>query len=82
MVTGTPVLNYSATNVAPTQKDKSLLSRRREYLISKHINGLESNKSLFMGPNKARNQEWLCWRGPAAIYCYATKFLLSMSGAH
>jgi hypothetical protein len=22
-----------------------------------------------MGPDEAQNQEWLCWRGPVAIYC-------------
>jgi hypothetical protein len=33
-----------------------------------NINGLGTNKNLVMGPNGARNQEWLCRRGPAAIY--------------
>jgi hypothetical protein len=30
-----------------------------------------ANKNMVMGPNGARNQQRLCWRGPAEIYCYA-----------
>jgi hypothetical protein len=29
------------------------------------------NKNMVMGPIRARNQKWLCWRGPTAHYCYA-----------
>jgi hypothetical protein len=31
----------------------------------------ERNKNLVTDPDGSRNQERLCWRGPAAIYCYA-----------
>jgi hypothetical protein len=29
---------------------------------------LGKNKNVIMSPDGARNQELLCWRGPAAIY--------------
>jgi hypothetical protein len=45
----------------------NLSSRRRGDPISKHIKGLGMNKYLVMGPERARNQERLCQRGPAAI---------------
>jgi hypothetical protein len=39
--------------------------------ISKYINDIATNKSLVMSPDRRRNQKYLCWRGPAEIYCYA-----------
>jgi hypothetical protein len=45
--------------------------RWREGPIFKHINGLGTKENLVMSPDGARNQEQLCWREPAAIYCYA-----------
>jgi hypothetical protein len=38
------------------------------------------NKNLVMGPEEVRNQERLCWRGPAAIYCHAV--LSGIRGIH
>jgi hypothetical protein len=46
-------------------------SRRRDGPISRHINGLGTNKNMVVGPDGALNQEWLCWRRPAANYCSA-----------
>jgi hypothetical protein len=46
-------------------------SRRKGDPIFKHINGLRTNENLVMGPYRARNQERLCWRRPAAINSYA-----------
>jgi hypothetical protein len=43
-------------------------SHRRGGPISKHVSGFGTNKNMVMGPDGARNQLWLCWRGPAVIY--------------
>jgi hypothetical protein len=65
---GRLVLNYGATNVAPTHKDQPLLSSNTRSHFQTHK--WSSNKNLVMSANGARNQE-LFWRGPSAIYCYA-----------
>jgi hypothetical protein len=41
-------------------------SRRRGDPIFKHISGLGININWVVGPDGARNQNRLCWRGPAA----------------
>jgi hypothetical protein len=61
------VLNYIATNVAPTQKDQPLISSKRKS-VPKHINGFETNKNRVMSANGTQNQEGMCWRTPAAVY--------------
>jgi hypothetical protein len=53
---GTLTQNYDATNMMPTQKDQPLLCQRGDP-IYKHIDGLETNKNLVMGPSGARNEE-------------------------
>jgi hypothetical protein len=50
---GTLVQNYGATNVAPTQKDKPLLSSKRG--------------THFQTRKRSWNQEQECWQVPAAI---------------
>jgi hypothetical protein len=47
-------------------------SRRSVGPISKHVSCLGAKKILVIGPDEGRNQEWLRWRGPATIYCYAS----------
>jgi hypothetical protein len=42
-------------------------SRRRGGPISKHAK-IWKERNIVTGPDRARNQEGLCWRGPAAIY--------------
>jgi hypothetical protein len=37
-------------------------------LYSKRQGGQKRPKNLAICPNWGRNQEWLCWRGPAVIY--------------
>jgi hypothetical protein len=36
--------------------------------ISKHTNGLETNKNFVIVPDGNRNSERMCWRGPGANY--------------
>jgi hypothetical protein len=67
---GRLVLNHGTTNVEPIQKHKPLVSLKIGP-ISKHKHGLGANRILAMGPDGARNQEQLCWRGPA-VYFYTT----------
>jgi hypothetical protein len=50
-------------------------SRWREGPHFQNVRGLQTNNNLVIGPDGARNQE-LCWRGPAAIYCYAMIFII------
>jgi hypothetical protein len=64
------VLKYGATNVEPTQKDQPLLSSKRRPNFHTH-KCCWKEQNLVTGPDGARNQERLCWRGPAAIYCNA-----------
>jgi hypothetical protein len=45
-------------------------SLRRGGPLSKHTDGLGTNRHLVMGPDGARSQERLCWRGSAVICCY------------
>jgi hypothetical protein len=56
------VRNYGATNMMPT-------CHWRGDPISKHINGLGMNLNYVKIPVEARNQDWFCWRIPAAMYC-------------
>jgi hypothetical protein len=56
----------SATNLAPTQTNPS--SCWRGDCISKLMNSLSLNKKSVMSPDRAWNQEQLCWRGLAATY--------------
>jgi hypothetical protein len=53
------VLNYGATNVAPTQKDQPLLSSNRRPHFQTHKQSWNEQKF---------GQGRLCWRGPATIY--------------
>jgi hypothetical protein len=46
-----------------------LSSKRRPHF--KRRRSLGTNKNLVMSPDATRNQELLCWRGPAANYCTA-----------
>jgi hypothetical protein len=43
-----------------------LSSKRRPHF--KTPKSLRNNKNMGMGPYGTRNQDWLCWRGPATIY--------------
>jgi hypothetical protein len=54
--------SYGATSVAPTNASSCFKSRK--WSLNEH--------NLAMGPDWIRNQEWLCWRGPAAIYWSAS----------
>jgi hypothetical protein len=58
----------------------NLSSYRKGGPIYNHINGLGTSKTLFMTPNWARKQERLCWRGPAAIYCYTVLCFQKLGG--
>jgi hypothetical protein len=68
---GTLVLNYGATNVAPTQNNPS--SPRRGDPIFKHTNGFGTNKNLAICPDGARNQEKtvLARASSNLLLCYA-----------
>jgi hypothetical protein len=46
--------------------------------FKKTLSGLGGNKNVVMGPDGSRNQEWLCWWRPAANWCYAMKFLVTV----
>jgi hypothetical protein len=59
--------NYGATNVAPTQEDKPLLSSKRRPHVQTRKRSWKEHE-LGHGPDGARNLERLCWRGPAGIY--------------
>jgi hypothetical protein len=75
---GALLLNYGAINVALLRKT-NLSSRRRGDAISERINGLETNRNVFMGLEGARNQERLCWRGQqqiTALLCSVFKGLI------
>jgi hypothetical protein len=91
---GKLVLNYGATNMAPTLKDTPLLSSKGRPNLQTHTRSwnehklgrgsrrgskpktsvlAKTNKSFWTRKNwmvldGARNQERLCWWGPAAIY--------------
>jgi hypothetical protein len=67
-----------AQQMWPLLREANPSSRPREGPISKHRNGLGTNKKLVVGPNEVRNHEWLRWRGPAAIYSYAMLCRLQM----
>jgi hypothetical protein len=64
---GTLVLKYGQQMWGLLRKPNPS-SRRRGGPMSKHINGVGTNKNLVLGPDGDRNQELLCWRGPAAIF--------------
>jgi hypothetical protein len=69
VIAGTLVLNYGAKNMAPTQKNEPLLSSNKrphiQILVYKRI----WNEQKFGNgvPDRARNQEWLCWRVQSRI---------------
>jgi hypothetical protein len=67
---GTLVLNTVRCN------KHGAYSERPTIPLVEQINGPGTNNNLVMSPDGARNQEKLCWRRPAAIYCSAliTKF--------
>jgi hypothetical protein len=53
------VLNYGATDVAPTEKDQLFHSSKRKPDFQTH-NELATNKNLVMGPAGDRNHERVC----------------------
>jgi hypothetical protein len=60
-----------------TVRETEPSSRRRGGHIS-NVSGHGTNKKIVMGADGSQNQEWLCWRLPAAIYCsalYVSTFL-------
>jgi hypothetical protein len=59
-----------------------------ELRLLRNVEGLGHNLHLFVFPstvwwpvsgNGVRNQEWLCWRGPAAIYWTAQKLVVALT---
>jgi hypothetical protein len=70
----TLLLNYGTTNVAPTQKDEPHLSSNRRLRLQTHK--WSWNKNMVASAHEARNQERLCWQGPASVYCYAMNELV------
>jgi hypothetical protein len=69
-----PVENYYC--VQSSYRKSNPTSRQREVPIWKYIIGLGRNRNVVMGPDGTWNQEWLCWRGPAANYCSTPNILI------
>jgi hypothetical protein len=62
----TSTLTYGATNVAPSLKDRPLpSSKRRPHFSNTYMSRRE--KILVKSLDETWSQEWLCWRGSAAI---------------
>jgi hypothetical protein len=51
-------------------------SHRRWGPLFRHVNGIGMNTNLVIDPERAHNQERLCWRRPAAIFSYAARSVL------
>jgi hypothetical protein len=67
------MLNCCSRNVEPAQANP--FSCRREGPIAEHISGLGAKKNLVMSPDRIRKHEWICWRIPAANYCFVLSWL-------
>jgi hypothetical protein len=65
---GILMINYNATNVVPTQIDQPLLSSKWRPHFPTHKPCWNEHKFAHV-PTGTRNQERVCWRGPAEIYC-------------
>jgi hypothetical protein len=72
---GTLVLNHGATNVAHSQTNQTLLSSEMGPHLQTHERSL-NGQNFVIGTDGVRNQERLCWRGPAAIYMTLTLYRL------
>jgi hypothetical protein len=63
----TCMLNYSARNITPTQKDQSIPSLKTRRYFQTHKLSWNEQK-LGCGSHRAWNEGWLCWQRSAAIY--------------
>jgi hypothetical protein len=61
------------STVAATSTDQILRAVEEEASFKK-IKSVGKSKIMAMGPERTRNQDWLCWRVPAAIYRTAQFF--------
>lgn len=61
------VLSYGAVMMLLLRKTNPFY-RRRGDIISKRMYFLVTNENLFMGHDRARNQDQQCWRAPVIIY--------------